>query len=217
MRQLNALFILVTPFVCPAQKGMLKGFFVLPAGDTIQGLVKLKSLDDFTSPIVIVEEKSNEEKLFLPEQIKSVSLMDSPDTYFTQAVALELSYIDSLNLMVKHEGITVLKVLLLQKIYAGTKLDLYYYHTRTKDFYFVHSNGKIEQLLMRFKTNETRKVPSYENLYRVPTYIIQLFYRDQLLQYFDWHTNKSLALKVNELTYEKAKILAIIKEIDRSR
>ena len=216
LQKIAAFLLLITPMICPAQKGIVKGFVVLSGGDTIQGLIKAKSLDDYASPLVIVEEKTNEEKPILPEQIKSVSLAGSPVTYLSRNVTLDLSYIDPQSLVVKSEGFTVSKVLLLQKIYTGTKLDLYHYHTRTKEYYFISSAGKMEELLVRYKTYETKKLPSYENVGRIPSYTVHPFYRDQLLQYFDWHSNKSLTMKVAELPYEKNKILAIIKEIDKS-
>ena len=187
---------------------------MLSAGDTIQGLIKAKSLDDDASSLVIVDEKTKEEMPVPPEHIKSVGLAGSTVTYHSKAVTLDLSYIDPQNLVVKSEGFTASKVLLLQKIYSGTRLDVYYFHTGTKDYYFISAEGRIEELLMRYKTFETKKVPSYENVGRIPSYTIHPFYRDQLLQYFDWRSNKGLAMKVAELPYEKNKILAVVKEMD---
>lgn len=202
---------------CQAQKNMSRGKIILKQGDTVSALINERSITDNKLSIETINEKTGEKVWFPSDGIKLISLGKKQEDYQPWSVRIDLSYIDKIDLEVRNEDSSVQTTLLLKKIFNGTKMDLYCSYTATKEYFFIYSNNTIEPLIVKYKTYEAKKVPNYENLYRQPKYIILPYYRNQLLKYFDWENNKKLARKVDDLLYDKNKILDVIKEIDKSQ
>jgi hypothetical protein len=148
MRKLICLPLFLATLFCQAQKEMLKGNIVLQTGDTLCAMINENSLKKAESVIEAVS-GTGEDLHFTPDQIKSVVLEDG-GTYRSWEVSFEISYIDGLNFDVKHEDSTTRAVLLLEKIYTGLKLDLYYCQTKTKEYFFVCANDKIESFVLKY-------------------------------------------------------------------
>jgi len=66
----------------------------------------------------------------------------------------DLSYVDPIEMVVKLEDSTRTEALLLQRIYLGSNLSLFYYQDVVKEHFFVYDNDKMQELIIRYKTGE---------------------------------------------------------------
>ena len=195
-------------FTSTAQKR--PGYVVMENGDTLKGNIRFREWANNSDSIVIYFENSNKiNRVLFSENCRLLVLSDPAEVYEKWTVTMEMSVIDKSTYLVKNEDSTRTATVFLKKIYDGEKISLYRFSDE-KDHFFVLTNGKMEELLMTYKTYKPKTIEyntaSYSSFHR---------FRDQLQQFYDWQSEKKLTNKINRTNYAEDDLTEIIGWIDK--
>lgn len=195
-----------------AQKGRFnKGLIVTSSGDTLTGYISWKKNPGSRDSLHF---KNN-------EQEDDVSFAWSSLTYFSTSggeerivstVKRNLEYIDpySFNIMLQDSIIT--EAIPLTVVYKGKHLSLYKYYGPS-DYYFISDGVKMVQLVQTYRYLTTNEKYFYQN--RVPRYIINYIYRNQLFEFYDFDADRKMNGLLENTEYAEYPLQNLISKIDK--
>jgi hypothetical protein len=214
MNKLFILFVLCLAGSSLRSQNNIAGYVAMHNGDTLTGLVQLKTMSEGTSYISVANAQSATRDLYPLSSVKGYRLSNSKDVYSKWYVKMDMTYLDKWELTVVNIDSTRWDSVFLKVLYQGKNLGMYTCYD-VKERFFIYDNGRMQELIIKWSYPPEFRLPSYEFLARAERRQILAIYRDQLLIYVkQLRDYEILEYKASVARYNEKDLKRIIKALD---
>jgi hypothetical protein len=220
------LFFIFCSVASIAQNRMAPGYVVLENNDTLKGYIQLKGF--YTAPDFVHYTK-DPAAYGIDYSVKDCKAFGTSDEVYQRwIVKMDMSCMSRIDFNIVYEDSTLVDTVFLKRVFKGNSFALYKYYRgnetgllkdeKEKMHFFLYDNEKLQELIISYKQPNK----SYEHDPEVFRYRLdwtsrqtRMFFRDQLLTYFDWGSERRLKRQVDNLLYEEASLVKALESIDR--
>ena len=192
----------------------LPGYVAMHNGDTLNGLVQIKTISEGNVFISVMEDVSVSPRLYPMKEVKGYRLSNSKDIYQKWYVKMDMTYLDKWDLTIVNIDSTRWDSVFLKLVYKGRLLSLYE-RLDVKQRYFLYDNQRMQELILKYSYPPEFRLPTYEFVSRAERRQILAIYRDQLLIYVNQlRDNENLGYKASVARYDEKDIKRIVMALD---
>lgn len=212
MKAFITLFFLFTvKATCFAQKdNYVAGGYVTLQGDSVKGAVSVlpnTRLFRFKS-----ESPGHESGIISIDTIKSIQA--GKENYAVWYGTRTVTYVDPIEMDIKNIDSSRTEYLLLRQEYSGKKFQLYSYTDET-DRFFIGYDGKLEELLMKYRYFTAREYDDNMILPNMPKYTSMPIFRDQTIAIMAGVVTGKQRQLINTTQYNRHNLSRMLKALEK--
>ena len=214
MKRVVATLIICIVFASLQAQNAVPGYVAMHNGDTLNGLVQLKTNSDGAAFISVSDIPSSAPNVYPLAFVSGYRLSNSKDIYSKWYVKMDMTYLDKWDLTIRNVDSTRWDTVFLRLIYKGKHLSMYA-RQDVKERFFIYDNGKMQELIMKWSYPPEFIQPNYAFTARAERRQILAIYRDQLQVYVNQiRDNQTLEYRASVARYNERDLKRIIMALD---
>ncbi len=208
------ILILLVMAVIPAvaQKGRFHtGLIVTTSGDTLKGSISWKKNPGRLDSLQYKKDNQSDIVSYAWSSLTFFATSGGEE-HIVRTVKRNLEYIDPYTFNINLADSVITEAIPLTTVFKGKKLVLYKYYGPA-DYFFISDGTKVVQLVQTYRYLTTNE--KYFNQNRVPRYIANHIFRNQLFEYFDFDADRKMSALLENTDYAELPLKTLISRMDK--
>lgn len=212
MRKFILLLMIMAAIPAAAQKGRFhEGLIVTTSGDTLKGAISIKKNPGSRDSLHFKKNEESDELAFSWSSLKYFKT-DDGDECLVCTVKRNLEFIDPYTFNINLQDSVKTEAIPLTTVYKGAHLSLYKFYGPS-DYYFICDGKRVVQLVQTYRYLTTNEKYFYQS--RVPRYIINYLYRNQLYEFYDFDEDRKMTNLLENTDYAESPLKTLISKLDK--
>lgn len=187
------------------------GFMIKQNGDTLNGLFYWRKYAESYDSLYYKPSADSPEQAMAWPAVQYAARTGKDEVYI-QTMKRILDYLDPNTFNIRMKDSSRVETIPLTPIFKGKVLTLYLFRGDA-DFYFISdSSGKAVQLIQTYRYLTPREQMFY--LTQVPKYMINYEYRNQLMMYYNFDSDRKMADLLERTLYQEVSLKTLVKKMD---
>ncbi|MBC7902910.1 MAG: hypothetical protein H7Y27_05785 [Gemmatimonadaceae bacterium] len=189
------------------------GYLVKSAGDTLRGVIDVRSLQNANENVRLKSSLEASETARIPyRECESAFITEDQSRYLFVSVTRDLTFIDPIELSIQLQDSLSTEKVPLRVLHQGKKLTLFHLYDR-RDHFFVDDRLGVQELLQRYRYLTEWQKRQYVTR-PSPLFQIVQVYLDQMKQFYDFDDNPRQNRILQTTLYNERSMLRLFRSID---